>query len=123
MSPLAGRASSLLAAALVLSAGAAQAAERRCGWLANPTPGNYWLTDREAEWTLSEQGGEPVPGMERMPDFTTRAWVRTNGSYGYGCACVVMEVDRTSRWARRIVSAEQLPLARCRADRALRTPQ
>ncbi|WP_458097439.1 DUF4087 domain-containing protein [Roseomonas sp. WA12] len=117
----AGRAA-LLLVALAFPAGA-EAAERRCGWLANPTPGNYWLNDRDAEWTLSEQGGEPVAGMDVMPDFTTRDWVRTNGYYGYGCACLVMETDRTTKRVLRILSAEQLPLARCRADRALRIPE
>ena len=116
-----GRAA-LLLLALAIPAGA-EAAERRCGWLANPTPGNYWLTDRDAEWILAEQGGEPVPGMEVMPDFTTRDWVRTNGYYGYGCACIVMETDPAAKVVRRIVSAEQLPLARCERDRALARPR
>ena len=55
-------------------------AERRCGWLANPTPANYWLNDRDGEWTLSAQGGYRAPGMDEMPDMTTNGWVETNGS-------------------------------------------
>ena len=70
---------------MLLATAAAQTpagAERRCGWLANPTPGNYWLTDRQGDWTLSAQGGYQAPGMDEMPDMSTRGWVRTNGNYG-----------------------------------------
>jgi hypothetical protein len=34
----------------------ANAAETRCGWLQNPTPANWWLTDRDGTWTISAQG-------------------------------------------------------------------
>lgn len=114
----------VLAAALVLVAGAAaaQPVERRCGWLHNPTPANWWLIDRDGEWVLSLQGGPPVAGMESVPDMTTRGWVRTNGYYGYGCACFSMVVDRTGRRVLRVTASEPLPLARCQADRALPPP-
>jgi hypothetical protein len=32
-------------------------AEERCGWLENPTPGNFWLKDPHGLWTISAQGG------------------------------------------------------------------
>jgi hypothetical protein len=49
---------SLLAAAAFASLAAVPAlAERRCGWLENPTPANYCLTDRDGEWTIGVQGG------------------------------------------------------------------
>ncbi|WP_198373405.1 DUF4087 domain-containing protein [Roseomonas rosulenta] len=98
-----------------------QAAERRCGWLHNPTPGNVWLTDRAGDWILASQGGRETPGMDRVPDMTGREWVRTNGAYGYGCACVVLNAE-ARRQVLRVHAAEQLPLARCRADRALPQP-
>ena len=49
---------SLIAAMLALAAPAQTpaGAERRCGWLANPTPGNFWLTDRQGEWTAGRAG-------------------------------------------------------------------
>ena len=98
----------------------ASSAERRCGWLANPTPSNYWLTDRDGEWTLSIQGGDHAEGMETMPDMTTRGWVVTNsGSYGYGCACMTVETDRESRTITRVIAATPRPLKQCRADRHL----
>ena len=97
-------------------------AERRCGWLANPTPGNYWLTDRQGEWTLSAQGGYQAPGMDEMPDMTTNGWVETNGSYGYGCACMTVRTDRRTMHVTRLYSATPVPLRQCRNDRTLRRP-
>lgn len=103
-------------------AGPAQGADRRCGWLHNPSPGNYWLDDRDGQWIMATQGAPgTTPGMNRMPDMTVREWVRTNGYYGYGCACVVMDAN-ARRDVLRIHSAEQLPLSRCRNDRALPRP-
>ncbi len=105
----------------VLLVAPAQAADRRCGWLHNPTPGNYWLTDREGQWIMASQGARETPGMDRVPDMTERQWVRTNGYYGYGCACVVMDAT-ARRQVLRIHSAEQLPLSRCQNDRSLPRP-
>lgn len=112
----------LLAAVLALPPGPAGAAERRCGWLHNPTPANWWLRDRDGEWVLSLQGAPPVPGMEGIPDMTTRGWVAVNGHYGYGCACLTLETEPARRRVIRVLAAEPLPLARCRADRALPSP-
>ena len=37
----------------------ASAAENRCGWLVNPTPGNWWLTDRDGTWfCVDRKAGE-----------------------------------------------------------------
>jgi hypothetical protein len=105
---------------LVLAAAPATAAERRCGWLANPTPSNYWFTDRDGEWTISEQGGYQADGMDVMPDMSSRGWIVTNGSsYGYGCACMTVETDRKSKRIIRIIAASSRPLKQCRADRHL----
>ena len=97
----------------------ASAPERRCGWLQNPTPANYWLLDRDGEWTLGAQGGYQAEGMDNMPDMTTRGWVRVNGNYGYGCACMRVTTDRGSGRVTRIFSATPVPLRQCRADRRL----
>ena len=99
-----------------------QAAERRCGWIENPTPANWWFRDREAEWTLGTMGGWQVPGIDGMPDMTTAGWVETNGHYGYGCGCLVFETDRARKRITRLVSARPVPLGRCRADRRLPVP-
>lgn len=97
-------------------------AERRCGWLSNPTPANYWLTDRDGEWTISAQGGYHAEGWDEMPDMTTRGWVGTNGSYGYGCACLTVRTNRANMRITRIYSATPVPLRQCRNDRTLRRP-
>lgn len=81
----------ILAAALALLALPAMA-ETRCGWFSNPTPGNAWLTDRDGEWIVGTQGGAQADGD--WPSFADSQWVATNGSYGYGCACMDVSVDR-----------------------------
>src|SRR4051794_21510432 len=104
----------LLALALLLGASAAgSGAERRCGWLFNPTPANWWLIDRHGQWILSEQGGYHAPGLDEMPDMARAGWVSTNvGSYGYGCACLEVVLDRKHGRIARLIGAEQLPLSR-----------
>ncbi len=95
---------------------------KRCGWYANPTPGNHWLTDRDATWTLSTQGGPEVPGWMDLPAeaFAFEAgatWVETNGSYGYGCACVTGTFGTPAEGeVLRVTDMETLPLSRCERD-------
>lgn len=106
------------------AAGAAPAeGERRCGWLSNPTPGNWWLTDRDGEWVLGTQGGEQAPGMDEMPDMSTAGWVEVNGHYGYGCACMTIAHDPATRRVTRIANAEPKPLSQCQADKAPPRPE
>lgn len=87
-----------------------------------PTPANFSFIDREAEWSLFMQGGPGVEGLDTMPDITRRGWVKTNGSYGYGCACLTVMVDRNKHRITRLLSAQPVPLSRCWADRALPSP-
>ncbi|HKR24574.1 MAG TPA: DUF4087 domain-containing protein [Allosphingosinicella sp.] len=109
-----------LLALLSLAAAPAQSApERRCGWLQNPTPANYWLVDRDGEWTIMAQGGYQAEGWDEMPDMSARGWVEVNGHYGYGCACMTVSVDRRTRRITRIHRATPVPLAQCRRDRRL----
>ena len=103
----------------VLAASPGLAAERRCGWIHNPTPANWWLIDRDGRWDIALQGEARPPGMEEIPDLTTRDWVSTNGWYGYGCVCLTVTTDPAARRIRQIEAVRQLPLERCRADRAL----
>lgn len=105
--------------ATILAAAAPASTERRCGWLHNPTPANWWLVDRDGEWLIGAQGGYQARGMDEMPDMTTAGWVETNGHYGYGCACMDVTTDARSRRVTRIASAQPLPLRQCRQDPAL----
>jgi hypothetical protein len=95
------------------------AAEKRCGWLQNPTPGNWWLIDREGTWTISAQGGYRAKGMDAIPDLSVREYVATNGSYGYACACLDVSANRRTKKITTIYQAKQLPLSTCRNDPAL----
>jgi hypothetical protein len=111
----------LLALPILLLAFPAQAAEKRCGYVENPTPGNWWLTDRAGEWIMSTQGSEGAEGMETIPEsFYERGWVRTNGSYGYRCGCLTVDVDRRAQRITRVRSAQALPMNKCTADPGLR---
>ena len=101
---------------------AAAKGERRCGWLVNPTPANWWLTDRDGQWVLGSQGADQTPGMDEMPDMSTAGWVETNGHYGYGCACLTITADADGR-VTRIADAQPKPLKQCRADRSLPRPE
>jgi len=112
-------------AALALAArpgayGAAGAvrAETRCGWFSNPTPANASLHDRDDEWIIGVQGGHQAEGD--WPEFAPKQWVETNVHYGYGCACLSVEVDRESGRVLEIKSARARPLSACRRDKALK---
>lgn len=116
----------LLAALALLGAAPAFAqprGEMRCGWLHNPTPGNWWLVDRDGQWVLRSQGEAELPGMELIPDLTGPEWVRTGGgSYGYGCVCLRLVADPKTRTVQQILSARQQALSVCRKDRHLPPP-
>ena len=95
--------------------------ETRCGWLSNPTPANIWFYDRDAEWTVGVQGGYQVPGDWPWPTFKPRQWVRTNaGSYGYGCACLQLRVNKQTHEVLEIKTARARLLTQCRVDPALK---
>ena len=100
----------------------AVSAERRCGWLENPTPGNFSLRDRGGEWVLGVQGGYEAQGFDSMPDMTTAGWVETNGHYCYGCACLNVATDPKRKQVICILSARPVLLGQCRADRQLPRP-
>jgi len=110
------------AAPVRTAAAVAAAGKRRCGWLSNPTPANWWLTDAEGQWILGTQGADQAPGMDEMPDMSDAGWVETNGHYGYGCACMTITADGEGR-VTRISGASPRPLKQCRADRKLPKPE
>jgi hypothetical protein len=101
---------------------AAARGARRCGWLVNPTPANWWLVDRDGQWILGTQGADQAPGMDEMPDMSTAGWVETNGHYGYGCACLTITAGADGR-VTRVAEARPKPLGQCRADRKLPKPE
>ena len=98
-------------------ANASPAAETRCGWFSNPTPANASLHDREAEWVVGVQGGHQAEGD--WPSFGPKQWVETNVHYGYGCACMTVEVDRESSRVLQINSARVPSPSACRRVKLL----
>ena len=92
--------------------------ETRCGWFSNPTPANAWLHDRDAMWTIGIQMGYQAEGD--WPDFSPKQWIKTNVSYGYGCACLRVQVDKSTHKVIKIESSRARPLSVCRRDKALR---
>src|SRR5688572_20329164 len=93
--------------------------EKRCGWIDNPTPANWWLTDKDGEWIIGTQGGRQAEGD--LPSFSDANWVKTNGNYGYGCACLMAKVDPKEKLILKIQNAQVLPLQKCRADKSLKS--
>lgn len=96
-----------------------RAAERRCGWIDNPTPANWWLTDRDGTWTFMIQGGYSAEGTEHIPSPLLGEYVETNGYYGYYCGCMDVDVHREAMQIRRIYAGEALRLSVCEEDPAL----
>ena len=59
---------------VLLLARPAWSVETRCGWLANLTPQDLWLTDRHATWNITSQGralGPDAKGVQKVPAFGT----------------------------------------------------
>ena len=100
----------------------ADGVEKRCGWLENPTPANFWFSDKDGEWTIGVQGGYQAEGMDNIPDFGNE-WVKTNGNYGYGCMCMNVKVDKKEKQVIEIKSASVRPLSACRNDKSLKEPK
>jgi hypothetical protein len=97
-------------------------AEERCGWLENPTAGNWWLKDSRGLWIISAQGGPYAEGVEKLPQPSPDRFVATNGQYGYMCACLSGTFDARAQTMTRVDSARTSPLSVCRDDKALPSP-
>lgn len=99
------------------------AAETRCGWYHNPTPGNVFLEDADGQWWFSSQGSAPVAGFEDAytPAFDNRLRIDYAGQvtqrYGYSCACA--EGTFAAGGALSISDLREIPMARCEADPSL----
>jgi hypothetical protein len=124
-SPAARRARPFAAAGamvlVVLALAAPARAERRCGWLENPTPGNWWLKDAQDLWIISTQGREPPPGADKLPIPPPGQFVATNGGYGHFCACIDGEFDAAANVTSIRFAAAQ-PLSVCQSDPKLPPP-
>lgn len=112
---------------LSLAGSPALAAERRCGWYMNPTPGNLLLIDKQGEWWITSQmqanGPDAIGADNKAPDFDDKQYVQTQpNGYGYGCACMTVETDAKAMRITRVFAGETVPLARCKKDPTLPPP-
>jgi hypothetical protein len=87
--------------------------------LQNPTPANWFLKDKDGTWIISRQGGYQAGGMDNLPRIDEREYVKTNGYYGYACACLDVVADSSQMKITKIQSGEQLLLSTCREDPSL----
>jgi hypothetical protein len=110
------------ALALTLHIAAAGAAENRCGWVQNPTPGNWSLVDRDGSWIIMSQGGHEAVGMERIGDISAGDYRATNGNYGYACGCMAVDAD-SNGYVNQIYSFRQSSIAKCENDGSLPAPE
>ncbi|MGY4749817.1 DUF4087 domain-containing protein [Pannonibacter sp. Q-1] len=109
-------------AASLLAAPASAAPENRCGWIVNPTPGNWWLTDRDGDWILATQGSDrEALGMENIGDISAGDYRAVNGNYGYACGCMKVETEKEdgTQFITAVYSFRQLKLAQCDKDKSL----
>ncbi len=110
-----------LLSSLPLLAFQANATEHRCGWLQNPTPGNWWLNDKDGRWIISAQGGYQAQGMDNLPNISDDQYVKTNGYHGYGCACLDVETNDNMQITS-IQGGQASLLEICRKDNTLPKP-
>lgn len=110
----------LLAALTLISLNAAAATQNRCGYIENPTPGNYSLIDSAGEWIIAVQGGHQAEGNVAAPrSANDPEVVLTNGNYGYWCGCVTATVDAQEKKILKIKASRMLALKTCLQDRKL----
>ncbi|MEG4518900.1 DUF4087 domain-containing protein [Microcoleus sp. AT9b-C5] len=110
---------SVIFSSLFIVALPAKAVETRCGWLHNPTPRNWYLVDKDGRWIISRQGGYEAKGMDDNLPTNEKEYVKTNGYYGYGCACMDVVTDKERSRISEIRGGESLPLSTCREDPTL----
>jgi Protein of unknown function (DUF4087) len=105
----------------------APSGEVRCGWIENPTPGNLWLIDKDATWTITSQGqaeGPDADGVDNIPQGDPKQFLDTSrgAGHGYSCGCLMVVTDAKDQRITKVVSGKTLPLAKCKADKSLPKP-
>ena len=105
----------------------APSGEMRCGWIENPTPGDLFLIDKDATWTITSQGqaeGPDAAGVDNIPDGDPKQFVDTSrgAGHGYSCGCLSVETSAKDKRITKVISGKALPLAKCKADKALPKP-
>jgi hypothetical protein len=98
--------------------------EKHCGWLVNPAFRNWWLSDQDGKWVISEPDVYEAEGIEAMPDLSVGEYNSTSsyGSYGYACACVYGKADEDSHQFISVRGVKVNTLAECESDMNLPLP-
>jgi uncharacterized protein DUF4087 len=113
----------VLATTVATRAAEAPGFERRCGWISNPSPGNWEFIDKDGIWGIADQGGDDHV-LDGLPDNLPsgkRWWVETqSGGYGYGCMCLNAKERRKEKRFLKIDGGRSRPLAKCRKDTAIK---
>lgn len=97
-------------------------AEYRCGWIENPGPGTWWITDKDAQWEISTPGGYSVSpqSIDYLPNVIPNEYIRLNGIYGYSCGCLSVDTDKQHKHIVKIhAKGKQVLLKQCLEDRAI----
>ncbi|PID46918.1 MAG: hypothetical protein CSB47_01680 [Proteobacteria bacterium] len=98
------------------------ASEYRCGWIENPGPGRWWITDKDASWEISTPGGYSVSpqSIDQLPDIIPNGYVRVTGTYGYSCGCLTVSTDKRKHRITKVhTKGKQQLLKRCLEDRSI----
>lgn len=97
------------------------AKETRCGWLENASPANLWLIDRDSSWDVTIQGVRSELD-DKSIDLVYEAmankgqFVQTNNSYGFSCACLIVDTDKEVKRITAVYGSRQLSLKQCLED-------
>ncbi len=113
------------AANLSTQAAVIATAQQRCGWIENPTPGDLFLIDKDATWTITSQGqadGPDATGVDNIPQTSPKQFVDTSRGAGHGYSCGCLSVETKDKRITKVISGKALPLDKCRADKALPKP-
>lgn len=112
----------ILILATILGTMSAQAVETRCGWIDNPTPANWWLTDADGTWTISVQGGYSISdkSWDNMTKAISGQFEAYNGkNYGRYCGCIVGTFS-TENDVLTVQSSSAKPLSACKNDKKIK---
>lgn len=113
---------SLLGFCLLIGFQSVANAEYRCGWLDNPAAGEYQFTDKSASWTIRSRRGYQLPAnsLKNLPEPLESEYVRSNGRFGYSCACLSVTTDASSKRITSILhKGKQVLLKRCLEDKTI----
>ena len=104
----------------------AMAAEYRCGWIENPGPSTWWMTDKDGRWVISTQGGYSVgsQSIDYLPNVIPNEYIRVSGIYGYSCGCLSVDTNKQNKRITKILTkGKQVFLKQCLEDKAIANRQ